>query len=538
MSLIDSLLIDPYPFHVWITIRSDAALGSGTVNDPYDGSSQSRFDNLMALIQTQSNVTIHLGAGTFQTQGYSVVAGAGWQAKPGMKIIGSGIDVTVLKLVNAGLNEHYYAIGHSLSSTSKVDYFEVSDLTVDSNLPSGVTSVACGAIRILGDHAKIHRVKAKNWGTTAAGSGRPCYVFSVITALPDSGVSETVDSGIEDCMAVSPSANNAGQAIAFHVGSQEDASPTNEGFAQSPYIRNCFVDCGVTPDVDPANWKYRGLSMGWCRGGVVEGNSVRNTDIGGPYQDKRSARDIIVRNCFFKNVARGPNWNLGVLGSELVQGTVSLTRSGNVGTVSGGQLSVSGLAVGDRVKIITSAGDYNGVYVITTVQQSPAQFTVTTPATGPSPATVTSVKKVFGLSRAVVEGNLIELVQGVSGVAAVFVDDNNGTSPYAEGPDYVHGDIIIRNNKIGYVDGVVPVGASDLAFQVNGAKNLIVSNNVVDSANSKPLQNQRCGSVKYFNDLAPNGSLIQGFDPDQQKKYSELATDAEDAFVLAFLEKR
>src|SRR5439155_20293061 len=138
---------------------------------------------------------------------------------------------------------------------------------------------------------------------------------------PDSGVAETIDSGIADCIAVMPSANNAGQTTVFHVGSQEDMAITNEGFAKSPYIRNCFVDCGIGSPALAGN--YRGLSMGWCHGRVIEGNQVHNTDIGGPFQDKRSARDIIVRNNYYRNVARGPYWNLGLLASSLGTGTLN-----------------------------------------------------------------------------------------------------------------------------------------------------------------------------------------------------------------------
>ena len=61
MSLVDALLLDPYPFDVWIATRTDGVKGSGTSNDPFIGSTQARFDGIMALFQTQSNVTIHLG---------------------------------------------------------------------------------------------------------------------------------------------------------------------------------------------------------------------------------------------------------------------------------------------------------------------------------------------------------------------------------------------------------------------------------------------------------------------------------------------
>jgi len=38
MSLVDSLLLDPYPFDIWIAWRSDSVGGTGTLNDPHDGS--------------------------------------------------------------------------------------------------------------------------------------------------------------------------------------------------------------------------------------------------------------------------------------------------------------------------------------------------------------------------------------------------------------------------------------------------------------------------------------------------------------------
>src|SRR6266540_4171632 len=38
MSLLDALLLDPCRINVWISYRTDAVNGSGTQNDPYDGS--------------------------------------------------------------------------------------------------------------------------------------------------------------------------------------------------------------------------------------------------------------------------------------------------------------------------------------------------------------------------------------------------------------------------------------------------------------------------------------------------------------------
>ena len=38
MSLFDALLLDPYRINVWIAYRTDGVAGTGTQNDPYDGS--------------------------------------------------------------------------------------------------------------------------------------------------------------------------------------------------------------------------------------------------------------------------------------------------------------------------------------------------------------------------------------------------------------------------------------------------------------------------------------------------------------------
>ena len=537
MSLLDALLLDPAPFNIWIAVRTDGIKGSGTASDPYDGSSQVKFDEKMNLFAAVSNVNIHLGPGAFETNGYNGTSG--WQARPGMKIIGAGIDVTTLRLVNVAPSTptHYFAVSHSLATLA--DTFEISDLTIDCNVAAANTNAACGGVRVMGNHARIERVKVKNWGTKSASI--PCFALSVITAYPDSGPSDVVNAGMEGCVVIDAYNSNAAPATALNVGSQNDIAFTKEGNAKSPYIRNCYVDCVVspptTPNPNPTTAKFRGLSMGWCRGGVVEGNHVYNADIGGPYQDARSVRDMIVRNNFFKNVARGPFLNLGQLGATLLSSNASLSVGSGVATISGGGLNVSTLSVGDRVSIVTtSPTTFTGVYEIATVQTSPSvQFTIRTSLAGS--ATVTSVKKVLSVGRAIIEGNVIELAQ-VSGAIAVGVADNNAGSTYAEPPDYAHGDVIVRNNKIRYVDGAAPNDGGAKLIEVEGVKNLQVKDNVLDTIATAPLVNARCGNGTYFNNRTPAGALIRGLNSDTGRKYDELETDAEDAFVMAMFNER
>jgi len=103
MSLLDALLLDPYKFHVWILVRTDggtARKGSGTLADPYQVGDALTFDTLMNELPTDT--IVHLGPATtaspFKTNGSADGVSGGWSPKKGMRIIGSGVDVTTLKL--------------------------------------------------------------------------------------------------------------------------------------------------------------------------------------------------------------------------------------------------------------------------------------------------------------------------------------------------------------------------------------------------------------------------------------------------------
>jgi hypothetical protein len=159
MSLLDALLLDPVRIDTWVAKRADSVAGTGTQTDPYDGSTLAKFDKLMRD-SVGPNTCVHLGPGEFETAGYfEGIGGVYWQPKTGMRIVGSGIDVTTLKLVSAATSQQAYAVAHPLSS-STVDFFELSDLTINCNWSAQVNaSVASGAVRVMGNHSRVVRVK-------------------------------------------------------------------------------------------------------------------------------------------------------------------------------------------------------------------------------------------------------------------------------------------------------------------------------------------------------------------------------------------
>ena len=208
-------------------------------------------------------------------------------------------------------------------------------------------------------------------------------------------------------------------------------------------------------------------------------------------------------------------------------------------TVGGGH----SLSKGDRVKIVGSPNNFDGIHQVTGISGN--TFTFDTSVTAVSSSTLSSVQKVYGVDKVVVEANSVELALQTSGAAddvvGIYLHDASLTGQDSVYPAYPHGDVIVRDNKVRYLDGAFQTSPAYIRYgiQVNGAKNVLVRNNVIEAVPSNPIRNNRCGSVKYFNDKTPAGVLIQGINEgNSNKKYDELETDAEDALVLALMKKR
>jgi hypothetical protein len=120
------------------------------------------FDTLMRAMP--ANTAVHLSPGVFETKGMSWEVRT-WQVKPGQKILGSGIDVTTVKLVGSEAPEvRYFAIGAFY--TTYLHDVEVADFTVDCNLTGQPGPyVTCDAVNLNGGHIRIRRIRAINWGS-------------------------------------------------------------------------------------------------------------------------------------------------------------------------------------------------------------------------------------------------------------------------------------------------------------------------------------------------------------------------------------
>jgi len=124
----------------------------GTSNNPFNGSTQYKFDTAMNWIPAHS--IIHIMPGTYQTKGLY----GGYSIKTGQKLAGSGMDVTILKFP-LGLR-----VGGSgavmIGCNQPVTDSEVCDLTCDCNRSNRFDTYS--GVELAGTHNAVRRVKVIN----------------------------------------------------------------------------------------------------------------------------------------------------------------------------------------------------------------------------------------------------------------------------------------------------------------------------------------------------------------------------------------
>jgi len=264
----------------WICTNSGTA-DLGTLSDPFDGSTASKFDSRMSSIP--ANSTIHILAGTYQTFGNSA-----WLVKSGQKILGSGIDVTIVKLA-AGTPSNIGVIGSAGSGSNVGTNMEVSDLTADCNYTSG--SATYHGVSLAGTRNAVRRVKVINTHYSVAGGNSEAWGISV-----SGGFNTLFNSDgniIEECE-VSSHQGGAISAIAMNGNS----GPT---YWVSGIIRNNRV---FLPAGSNVCCGYFGINGAYTYNWLIEGNYVEGGSHG-LYGDTGGYTNIVVAHNTFKNCFYG-----------------------------------------------------------------------------------------------------------------------------------------------------------------------------------------------------------------------------------------
>jgi hypothetical protein len=303
--------------------------------------------------------------------------------------------------------------------------------------------------------------------------------------------------------------------------------------------------------------EFRGIAVSSCVSAVVEQNQIHNCWIGGPYSspmddsvtqptspptlareehlDPGNALNIrsqIVRLNSYWNTVAGPYWNMGGLSAPVSGSSISYAATTGLVTVT--TASQHKLWVKARVKIeSTPDGRYEGLQEITDIADG-MHFKYQLAANLQNMASGSAQYRVVsGADFLLIDGNVIELadldetefaikeyVLGASVLGPIYrargiIVGDNWLS--ARGGPYAHGQVIVRKNKIRFVDGQlaatregigIPAGSG---IQITGAKQVHLTNNVVEVNARNPVQIFRCGKVYVFNNES-SGKRVGDFE--------------------------
>ena len=269
----------------YLSARADGKDGAGTAVDPFNAGSQQQFDTLFAGFGP--NTVIHLGPGTYHTQGK-----ARFSVQAGWKIRGAGYEVTRIVQDRTG------KIGCTVFA-GRADGVEIEDLSVDcgfqnQQLVNGKIKANASAIGIGGSHIAVRRCLFKNYGSPYdQDTGEN---FAVFIGSPDPANGENLV--VEDCIFAGMSPLLAGgQSVLTIAGGPPANNLTAGNWARGTIARrNYFTGY---------HYGCHGITMSGSQGGVIEDNVFEHFMGACVYQDTWPMRDIVVQNNIMSDVNQG-----------------------------------------------------------------------------------------------------------------------------------------------------------------------------------------------------------------------------------------
>lgn len=291
-----------YKQDVYFATEEDAAtggIGTGTASDPFRGDPDDNTWFDLKIAGVPPSTTVRLGPGIFQTRG-NAWDSSGLVARSGMRLLGSGLAATTLKLANVSQGDRA-VIGMQTAAQSALEGFEASDFTIDCNFsvvtpPNNAVTpgVANRAIFVFGTHIYLHDLRIVNFGGTDS--------VAMTVVVPASSFSD--DCVVEGCTIAAPSHTGASPCIFVGFGGNWEHPNRN------CVLRNCFCRGPGTGDIPDLFSALYGVAPRGASGFIVEGNHFVNL-ISGVYDapNTETSVDILVRHNHFRNVSKGINYS-------------------------------------------------------------------------------------------------------------------------------------------------------------------------------------------------------------------------------------
>lgn len=271
--------------YFYITATSYGTPGNGSEWNPYDGSTQEKFDAVMAQLVAwpgTSNRVVVLLPGVFWTRGTDH-GSDGWRVGEGCSNIiirGSGEAVTTLNFTNAVLDTQRVVARFGRAAGYPVYNCGLEDLTIDAGTHVGEVrgGSIVGAV-LYGSGNRIRRVTVRNLRSSP---NVEAFGLNCTRANP-----EDYDNAIEGCRVL-------GLVDAYASGFVLACSRSR--------LLNCYVDLGPAPTPVDTRWTA-GISVygSQC---VVMGNTVTNVQRG-IHGDSTDSAWVYANNIYTANTLAG-----------------------------------------------------------------------------------------------------------------------------------------------------------------------------------------------------------------------------------------
>ncbi len=321
---------------VWLANRIDGRMGSGTLEEPWDASTATKYDAIINMCRQVSDnheygavlpaewiavrdrlrlqyagvsnlgFVIHLLPGTYYTKGHSKWDADGSESclmGSRTTLVGAGPSQTTVKLVpqTADVGAAKYGEVVAIRGLFPLKTQVVENLKVDCSFSEFGPGFCTGAVQLYGDYSRVSNIEVTDVGNNTIYSLLELFVVSI-----GSGNGDLVDWSYTDLHnAVIERVYFNDQIVAINR-QYTFAMISNDSthWCHNAVIRDCFF----RQDTRYATATGNALNINQARNCIIEGNYIYNLNYA-VYQDTLSCDGLIVRNNQFINVSSGVHLN-------------------------------------------------------------------------------------------------------------------------------------------------------------------------------------------------------------------------------------
>jgi hypothetical protein len=318
---------------VYLAVRTDSKAGTGTVCDPFDASTQQKFDAIFASFG--ASTAIHLGPGTYHTKGV-----ASFSVKPYWKIHGAGLGVT-------RIIQDFTGQIHCTVFDAHADGVEIEDLSVDcgfgnQRVVNGKIEANASAIGVFGSHIAVRRCLFKNYGSPYDAQTGENFAVFIGSPFPDSGE----DLIVEDCIfaGMSPLLS-CGQSVLTIAGGPPRNDLKAGNWARGVIARrNHFTGF---------HYGCQGITVDGAQGAMIIDNVFEHFMGACVHQDTWPMRDLVIANNLMSDVNQAMHLTCDDMNNFQIRDNIILMHDGyDLKDITGGVAHTDidhSLVVGNKI---------------------------------------------------------------------------------------------------------------------------------------------------------------------------------------------